>query len=86
MNLKDWYTLIRIVAGDERKRAFRIKQRLFVFAVIPLGLTCAPASFLELMDTIFKNKEVYIWYLDNILICSGDTEGEHQDIVENVLQ
>ena len=27
-----------------------------------------------------------IWYLDDILICGGDTEAEHQAIVEKVMQ
>ena len=38
------------------------------------------------MDTIFKDMEVCIWYLDNILTYGGDTEAEHQAIVEKILQ
>ena len=53
---------------------------------MPFGLTNAPASFQEMMDTIFKDMEGCIWYLDDILIYGGDTEGEHQAIVEKVLQ
>ena len=30
--------------------------------------------------------EACIWYLDDILICGGDTEGKYQGIVEKVLQ
>ena len=50
------------------------------------GLTNAPASFQEMMDTIFKDMEGCIWYLNDILIYGGDTEAEHQAIVEKVLQ
>ena len=38
------------------------------------------------MDTIFKDMEGCIWYLDVIVIYGGDTEAEHQAIVEKVLQ
>ena len=37
------------------------------------------------MDTIFKDMEGCIWYLDDILLYGGDTEAEHLAIVENVL-
>ena len=39
-----------------------------------------------MMDTIFKDMEGCVWYLDDILIYGGDTEEEHQKIVEKVLQ
>ena len=38
------------------------------------------------MDTIFKDMEGCIWYLDDIPIHGGDAEGEQQAIVEKVLQ
>ena len=38
------------------------------------------------MDTIFKDIEGCIWYLNDILIYAGDSEAEHQAIVEKVLQ
>ena len=53
---------------------------------MPFGLTNAPASFQEMMDTIFKDIEGCIWYLDDILIYRGNTEAEHQARVENFLQ
>ena len=86
MDLQNGYNLIRIAAGDEWKRAFCTKQGLFEYTVMPFGLTNAPASFQKMMDTIFKNMEGYIWFLDDILIYGGNTEAEHQAIVEKVLQ
>ena len=53
---------------------------------MPFGLTNAPALFQEMMDAIFKDMEGCIWYLDDIFIYGGDTEAEHQAIVEKVLQ
>ena len=75
-----------IAAGDEWKTAFRTKQGLFEYTVMSFGRSNAPASFHEMMATLFKDMEGYIWYLDNILIYVGDTEAEHQAIVEKVLQ
>ena len=83
--MNNGYNLIRIAAGDAWKTAFCTKQGLFEYTVMPLGLTNAPASFLEIMDAIFKDMEGCIWYLDDILIDGGNTEAEHLAIVEKVL-
>ena len=86
MDLKNRYNLIRIAAGGEWKTAFRTKQGLFEYTVMPFGFNNAPASFQEMMDTIFKDMEGCIWYLDDILIPGDDTNGKHQAIVEKVLR
>jgi hypothetical protein len=86
LDLKNGYNLIRIAPGDEWKTAFRTKKGLFEYTVMPFGLTNAPATFQEMMDTVFKDMEGCIWYLDDILIYGGETEAEHQAIVEKVLQ
>jgi len=72
--------------GDEWKIAFRTKKGLFEYTVMPFGLMNAPASFQEMMDTIFKDAEGCVWYLDDILIFGGDTEEEHQALVKKVLE
>ena len=86
MDLKNGYNLIKIAAGDEWKTAFRAKQGHFEYTVMPFGLTNAPELFQEMMDAIFKDMEGCFWYVDDILIYGGDTEAEHQAIVEKVLQ
>ena len=45
----------------------------------------APASFQEMMDTIFADIEGVIWYIADILVYRGSIEVEHQRIVERVL-
>ena len=85
LDLKNGYNLMRIVAGDEWKTAFRTKQELFEYTVMPFGLTNTPASFQEMMDTIFRDMEECIWYLDDILIYGGNTKAEHQAIVKKIL-
>src|SRR5258706_6448272 len=39
-----------------------------------------------MMDEIFEGQEGTLWYLDDILIHGGNTEEEHQKIVEQVLE
>ena len=41
------------------------------------GLTNAPESFQEMMETITKDTQGYIWYLNDILINGGDSEPAH---------
>ena len=53
---------------------------------MPFELTNAPATFEEMMHTLFKDMEGYVWYLDDILIYVVHTEEEHQKIVQKVLQ
>ena len=86
LDLKNGHNLIRIAAGDEWTTAFCTKQGLFAYTVILFGLTNVTALFQEMIDTIFKDIEVCVWYIDNILICGGNTEAERQAIVETVLQ
>ena len=86
LDLKNGYNLIRIAAGDECKIAFLTKQGLVEYTVMPFGVTNVPASFQEMIDTILKDMEGCIWYLDDFLIYAGDMEAEHQAIVEKVRQ
>jgi len=53
---------------------------------MPFRLTNASATFQEILDPIFKDMEGCIWYLDDILIYSGNSKEEHQQLVEQVLQ
>ena len=75
----------KIVAEVEWKTAFHTKQGLFEYAMMPFGLSRAPASFQEIMNTIFKDMEGCIWYFDDILIYGGNTKAERQAIVDRVL-
>ena len=52
---------------------------------MPLGLTNAPATFQEMMYTIFQDKEGCVWYMYDIHIYGGTTEGAHQAFVDKVL-
>jgi len=52
---------------------------------MPFRVTNAPAIFHEMMDTIFKDMGGCIWCLNDILIYGGDSQEEHQQLVEQVL-
>ena len=86
LDLKNAYNLIRIAAGNEWKTAFHTKQGLFKYTVMPFGLTNAPVSFQEMMDTIIEDMEACIWYFNDRLVHSSNTEREHGGIVEQALQ
>ena len=84
--LKNSYNLMRIAAVDMWNTAFCTTQELFKYTIMPFRLTNTLVSLQEMMDTVFKDVEGCIWYLDNILIHSGNTEAVHQGIVKKVLQ
>ena len=86
LHLKNGFNLTRVEAGPEWKTGFRTKKGLFEYTVMPFGLTNAPATFQEVMDTIFQDEEPCVWHMDDILIYGGSTEAEHQAFVDKVLQ
>ena len=79
------FNLIRVAAEREWKAAFRTKKGLFEYRVMPFGLTNTPATFQQMMDTIFKDTERCVWYMYDILIYGGSTEAEHQAFIKKVL-
>jgi len=86
LDLKNAYNLLRIAVGDKWKTAFMTKKGFFEYTIMPFGLINTFASFQEMTDTIFKDVEAYVWYLDDILIFGEKTEKEHQALVKKVLE
>ena len=87
IDLRSGYHQIRVHPDDVPKTAFRTRYGHFEFLVLPFGLTNAPATFMHLMHSIFREHvdAFVIIFLDDILVYSRTLE-EHKTHVRKTLE
>jgi hypothetical protein len=87
IDLRLGYHQVRIRDEDTSKTSFQTRYGQYEFVVVPFGLTNAPATFMCLMNGVFKEflDKFVIVFLDDIIIYS-EKEEKHEKHLRMVLQ
>ena len=87
IDLKFSYHQLKVRECDVPKIAFRTRYDHFEFLVMSFGLTNAPATFMDLMNRVFKHYlDMFVLvFIDDILVFPL-TENDHANYLRIVLQ
>ena len=87
IDLRSGYYQLRVEDVDVPKTAFTTRYDHYEFLVMPFMLTNAPATFMDLMNRVFRPyvDQFVVVFIDDILVYSKDAQ-EHEQHMRIVME